>query len=113
MVRTPDGRITFDETGRLAGRGAYLCADGNCWRQALEKGTLQRALEVPLPDAIKDRLRRAADQPGTDGSDTVRDTATNATMNQSAGATGLQASALQAHGAGGRQTTGGEAVGQK
>ena len=57
VVRTPDGRIVLDHTGRLAGRGAYLCADGHCWRQALDKGTLQRALETPLPDDLKISLR--------------------------------------------------------
>jgi hypothetical protein len=59
-VRTPDGRVVFDPTGKVAGRGAYLCADGTCWRGALEKGTLQRALEVPLPEEIKARLRAGA-----------------------------------------------------
>jgi hypothetical protein len=53
----------MDETGRLAGRGAYLCADGSCWRQAVEKGTLQRALDVPLPEALKVRLRAGGHEP--------------------------------------------------
>jgi predicted RNA-binding protein YlxR (DUF448 family) len=57
VVRTPDGRVVFDETGRIAGRGAYLCADGACWNQAMDKGTLQRALEAPLPEEIRTRLR--------------------------------------------------------
>ncbi len=60
VVRTPDGRVLMDETGRLAGRGAYLCADGGCWRIGLEKGTLQRALGVPLPEDLKARLRAGA-----------------------------------------------------
>ena len=56
VVRTPDGRVAIDETGRLAGRGAYLCADGSCWRQAVERGTLQRALEAKLPEELRQRL---------------------------------------------------------
>jgi predicted RNA-binding protein YlxR (DUF448 family) len=56
VVRTPDGRVEIDETGRLAGRGAYLCADGSCWRQAVERGTLQRALEAKLPEKLRERL---------------------------------------------------------
>ena len=70
VVRTPDGRVLLDETGRLAGRGAYLCADGSCWRNALDKGTVQRALGVPLPEELRARLRAGtggdgdrADQP--------------------------------------------------
>jgi hypothetical protein len=50
----------MDATGRLAGRGAYLCADGSCWRQALDKGSLQRALGVPLPTELQDHLRTGA-----------------------------------------------------
>jgi len=64
VVRTPDGRVVFDETGRLAGRGAYLCAYGSCWHTALERNTLQRALEVPLPEDIRQRLRDAAPSSG-------------------------------------------------
>jgi len=57
IVRTPDRRVVIDPTGRVAGRGAYLCADGSCWTRALEKGTIQRALETPLPEELADRLR--------------------------------------------------------
>ena len=35
IVRTPDGELKIDETGRLAGRGAYLCRDAACWTTAL------------------------------------------------------------------------------
>ena len=47
IVRTPSGEMKIDETGRLAGRGAYLCRDAACWTTALERGTLGRALEAP------------------------------------------------------------------
>lgn len=43
----PDGRLTVDATGRVAGRGAYLCADGACWQTARDRGTIARALDVP------------------------------------------------------------------
>jgi uncharacterized protein len=65
VVRTPDGRVEIDETGRLAGRGAYLCADGSCWRQAAERGTLQRALETKLPEELRQRLLAGAAAPTT------------------------------------------------
>jgi uncharacterized protein len=55
-VRTPDGQILSDPTGRLAGRGAYLCADGSCWTRAVERGSLARALGVPLPAQLRDQL---------------------------------------------------------
>ena len=56
IVRTPDGQIVSDPTGRLAGRGAYLCADGSCWVRAVERGSLTRALGVPLPAALRASL---------------------------------------------------------
>jgi predicted RNA-binding protein YlxR (DUF448 family) len=48
--------MTIDETGRLAGRGAYLCRDAGCWTLALERGALGRALEAPVPAALREAL---------------------------------------------------------
>ncbi len=56
VVRTPAGLVTIDATGRLPGRGAYLCADGSCWRLALRRSSLERALEVSLPEELRSRL---------------------------------------------------------
>jgi uncharacterized protein len=46
----------MDETGRAAGRGAYLCRDAGCWRTAIEKGALGRALEAPLSAELRETL---------------------------------------------------------
>jgi uncharacterized protein len=51
-VRTPDGRITLDESGRLAGRGAYVCRTAACLTIANTKGALSRALKTPVPTAL-------------------------------------------------------------
>jgi hypothetical protein len=73
VVRAPDGRVTIDETGRLAGRGAYLCREEGCWTTALGRGALGRALETPLSAELRETLlARAAtmttiDGGGTDG----------------------------------------------
>jgi hypothetical protein len=56
IVRAPDGSVTLDTTGRLAGRGAYLCADGACWPTAIKKSAIERALSVALPADIRSRL---------------------------------------------------------
>ena len=56
IVRTPDGRVEIDPSGRMAGRGAYLCADGSCWARAVERGSLSKALGVPLPAGLRDQL---------------------------------------------------------
>jgi len=54
IVRTPEG-IFIDETGKLAGRGAYLHADPSCWEQGLKK-SLEMALNTELSDADRERL---------------------------------------------------------
>jgi len=49
--------MKMDETGRLAGRGAYLCRDAGCWTLAAERGALGRALEEPVPTELREVLR--------------------------------------------------------
>ena len=53
IVRTPEGVVMLDETGKRNGRGAYLCKQSACWDQAIKRGSLSRALRVDLqPDEI-------------------------------------------------------------
>jgi predicted RNA-binding protein YlxR (DUF448 family) len=49
VVRRPDRTVTIDPTGRLAGRGAYVCQDDVCKTKSIERGALARALETPIP----------------------------------------------------------------
>jgi uncharacterized protein len=55
IVRTPQGQVEIDLTGKKAGRGAYLCPQAECWAQALKKGRLESALHVKLTS--DDRLK--------------------------------------------------------
>jgi predicted RNA-binding protein YlxR (DUF448 family) len=48
LVRTPAAGIQVDVTGKLAGRGAYLCRDRSCWDQALRSQSLSRALKTTI-----------------------------------------------------------------
>ena len=48
IVRTPDGHVLLDPTGKKSGRGAYLCARRSCWEPALQKGKLEREFNVTL-----------------------------------------------------------------
>lgn len=47
FVRTAAG-IEFDPGGKKAGRGAYLCAEIDCWRTALQRNLLARALQCEI-----------------------------------------------------------------
>ena len=61
IVRTPDGRVVLDPTGRLNGRGAYVCASGDCLTNAIKKGALTRALETQLPPSFLASVGTGAD----------------------------------------------------
>ena len=52
IVRTPGGDVILDPSGRLAGRGAYVCVGGDCLTNAIKKGALTRALDTKLPPAF-------------------------------------------------------------
>lgn len=67
IVRTPDGRVVIDETGRLPGRGAYLCRTGGCGQKAVAKGILGRALGVALPADVRAALETTAGPAGAGG----------------------------------------------
>jgi predicted RNA-binding protein YlxR (DUF448 family) len=56
VVRAPDGNMAIDRTGKAPGRGAYLCADGSCWSNALKKKAIERALSAPLPAELREEL---------------------------------------------------------
>ena len=54
LVRTPEGRVQVDATGRANGRGAYLHPNQACWVKALKGATIKNALKVsPAPDDIE------------------------------------------------------------
>ncbi|HEY8292788.1 MAG TPA: YlxR family protein [Thermomicrobiales bacterium] len=48
IVRTPEGRVEVDPTGKKNGRGAYLTADRAIWERALAGNVLSRALKVEM-----------------------------------------------------------------
>jgi predicted RNA-binding protein YlxR (DUF448 family) len=60
VVRTPEGRVEPDPTGRRNGRGAYLCGRMACWERALSSGGLARALNVEIDTETMESLRRYA-----------------------------------------------------
>lgn len=53
VVRAPDGAVLVDPTGRLAGRGAYVCHDETCLTNAIKRGAIGRAIERALPDDVR------------------------------------------------------------
>ena len=69
IVRTPDGTIEVDPTGKKNGRGAYLCTRFACWERALSSPLLDRALRVDLTAGAKAALRQYAEEHFPQGED--------------------------------------------
>jgi uncharacterized protein len=46
IVRSPAGTVSYDPTGKAAGRGAYLCGQPDCLEGAVRRRSIQRALKV-------------------------------------------------------------------
>jgi predicted RNA-binding protein YlxR (DUF448 family) len=52
IVRTADGEIKYDPTGKAPGRGAYLCGKKECFLLAVKKNKLAKALRCEIPERI-------------------------------------------------------------
>ncbi len=57
VVRTPDGTVIVDPTGKKAGRGAYICLSPECLEKAFKGALLAQALEFEITTGIKEDLK--------------------------------------------------------
>lgn len=55
-VKSPEGEISLDLTGKKSGRGAYICPDKACFDKARKGKRLERALEVKIPDSVYESM---------------------------------------------------------
>ena len=58
VVRQTNGEVSLDFSGKLNGRGAYICPDPECLKKARKAKSLDRSLEVTIPEDVYDRLDR-------------------------------------------------------
>ena len=58
VVRTTDGGVKLDATGKLNGRGAYICKNKECFTKAQKSNALSRAFEMAVPGEIYETLER-------------------------------------------------------
>ncbi len=58
MVRSPEGEVSIDFTGKKSGRGAYICKSEACFKKAKKTGILHRQLEVEISEELYEELLR-------------------------------------------------------
>lgn len=56
VVRSPEGEISLDFTGKKSGRGAYICRSLDCLKKARRSRRIDRNLDCTIPDEVYDRM---------------------------------------------------------
>lgn len=56
VVRSPEGGVSIDLTGKSPGRGAYICKSADCLMKARKTGRLTRSLDAEIPDEVFQKL---------------------------------------------------------
>lgn len=62
IIKSSEGNIELDATGKKNGRGAYLCKKKECLEKAIKKHSLERSLKVSIPVEIYDSLKEELDR---------------------------------------------------
>ncbi len=63
VVRTPDGSVDLDPTGKKSGRGAYICADPECLHLAVKGKRLQKALQQEISEEVLNLIKGQLQSP--------------------------------------------------
>ena len=62
ILKTAEGEITIDATGKKNGRGAYLCRNVECLKKAVKNKGLERSFRQSIPQEVYDRLKKEMDE---------------------------------------------------
>ena len=62
VLKTTDGQITIDATGRKNGRGAYLCPSMDCFKKAVKGKGLERSFKMAIPKEVYESLEKEMEQ---------------------------------------------------
>ena len=58
VIKTPEGEICLDVTGRANGRGAYICNSAECLRKAVKNRGLEKSLKAQIPEDILEQMNK-------------------------------------------------------
>ena len=56
IVRSPEGEISMDLTGKKSGRGAYICNNADCLQKARKSHRIDKAFEIAIPDEVYEQM---------------------------------------------------------
>ena len=58
VVKSPEGEVSLDPTGKKPGRGAYVCKNAECLRKARKSRRFEKAFSMKIPDEIYDAMEK-------------------------------------------------------
>lgn len=61
VLRTPEGEVLLDFTGKKSGRGAYICYDVKCLKKARKTKRIDKSLDTVIPEEIYDKMESELD----------------------------------------------------
>lgn len=64
VVKSPEGEISLDLTGRKPGRGAYVCKSTDCLKAARKARRLEKAFSCKIPEEVYDRMEEELSRDG-------------------------------------------------
>ena len=56
VVKSPDGEISLDLTGKKNGRGSYICKSKDCFQKSLKRKSFERAFGMKIPEQIAENI---------------------------------------------------------
>lgn len=56
VVKTPEGKILLDRSGKANGRGAYICYNSDCYKRAVKAKRLERAFSCAVPESVSEQI---------------------------------------------------------
>lgn len=66
VIRTQEGEVSLDATGKKNGRGAYICPSAECLRKAVRNKGLERSFKQPIPAQVYEALEKEMGILGTE-----------------------------------------------
>lgn len=58
VVKTPEGNIMLDRSGKLNGRGAYICHSTECYKKAVKSKRLEKAFSMAVPQNVSEQIEK-------------------------------------------------------
>lgn len=58
IVKNKEGEISLDKTGKMPGRGAYICDNSECLEKAIKAKKLEKSFEMKIDNSIYEELRK-------------------------------------------------------